>query len=259
MSMSRTSHRAMIDMVCEDAEDMSEIRDLETAKAVIRDIMSPTKLSWVLERIAASRFPNELLLLLTNSDGSDHHQLLPLIQELAKGEVDFDSLSLRALADHYWSLVVRERILRGDFRRAWDEIRRSFWGFEEGERHCWKIRPGARHAHDMAASLKAISGLVGELFEAMRKKALLPDIDLENKPHVEFDQRDFSTPPGIQFVVVTKGYPDFRGFANYRDQNAGTFTVTGRQMLMIAEYFSEKRKTKRRERIKARLSEASPI
>lgn len=255
MSISRTAHRAMIDEVCEDPEGMSEIRDLGTAKAVIEEIMSPTKLPWVLERIAASRFPNELLLLLAKICGGTHLKILPLMHELMKGEEIFDSIPMQVMADHYWSLVVRERIIRGDYRRGWDEIRRSFWGFSTEEHKLWLAGPGPRQPHLMTASDECIATLTNELYTSMRAKELVADIDLNEKPDVDLEA-EFSRPSGILFAIVTKGYTNF-GTMYHPNERHGKFSLYGRQVLVIAGYFSEKQKEAKRNRRERKLAAKS--
>lgn len=252
-TIGKTAHRAMIDEVCDDPGGMSEIRDLATAEAVIREIVSPTKLPWVLERIGASRFPSELLMVLAEICGTSHQQVLPLVQELMEGEEIFDSDPMQVVADHYWSLVVRERIIRGDYRRAWDEIRRSFWGFTPGEHKLWLASPGQRPPHLMTASDLRIALLVSELFLAMRSKDLIQDTDLNSVPDVMLDC-EFSRPPGILFAIMTRGFTNFGTVHHAHYVRDGKFTLQGRQVLVIAGYFSEKQKEAKRVRRERKLA-----
>lgn len=262
MKTNTESFRGLVAMVCDVPDGMSVIKNLETAKAVVRDIAPRAKHEWLLTRIAQSRFPGPLLAFLPEIYGTDHRQMLPLVEAMRRAQLNaFERDDIDTVANSYWSLVVRERIVRGDYRRAWDEIRRSLRGFrpqpftadEMLGGHVW------RYPQDMAASVPTITTLLNELFTAMREKGLIEEparATLEYRMRIDGQWSE----PGALFVIATANYNDV--VARHGSMRPKWITLTeppitveGQRMLTIASYFADKRNKQRRERTAQKLKD----
>jgi|GEM_PF-4855764 len=214
-------------------QGLVDIDELPNAKAVVASIAVRLSENDLLERIANSRFPVELLQFLPHVYGQLGENLQPVVKLLLDGCGDhFDEDALRGFADVYWSNVVRDRIARKDYQRAWNELKNAFRGARKNEAVIPEDQMHYTPVHgtplDIAASFDCVLRLVQELHAAMCKAELLPDVLSAPQPKVRFVSAASS---GILFAVAIKGY----------SQIAGTFTLQGRQAVAIATYLNKQR------------------
>ncbi|MDB5237694.1 MAG: hypothetical protein JWL88_796 [Parcubacteria group bacterium] len=246
MDTRSTHFRSLVDLVSEDPENISSLSNLETAKAIIRHIAPPVaKLDWLLVRIMESMYPSELLALLPEIYGREYAQLRLLVEALGEKNMGLPEDALETIADAYWSVVVRERIVRRDYRRAWDEIRRSFHGFRYEAFEAYEMmRTPVRYQNHMGASLECIESLIRELYIAMLAENLVPEDPWYEKVIVKLND-SFSKPSGIIFAMGINAY-------HKRDH---IFTPTGMRVLRISEYAGNLRKKKRVQQTERKMSE----
>jgi len=183
--------------------------------------------------------------------------------------------------DRYWARRVRRYLVRGDYRRTWDELNKARRGFTKPN----DVRPGTI-SHDQrddigevvfkswdayACSKEMLAELVADLFSAMEKNGLIAPISEEDKtlPGQKMPRRVFETKPtkGGRVIrsyelsgVTVSGFGFaciFRLKAGYmypRRQGDGcppklhVFDETGAQVLKIAAYFSKKKDERRRKK-----------
>lgn len=93
------------------------------------------------------------------------------------------------LADEYWMHQVRRFIVRGDFRRAWDELQKAYRGVLKATVQRSDFRDEQQYIHECQqphnrcwrASLNAVGQLSVELHDVMVEERLLTPISEEDR------------------------------------------------------------------------------
>jgi hypothetical protein len=244
-----TRFQSLVDLVSEDPENISSIGDFETVKAIIFHIAPPvTRLEWLLKRIMESMYPSQLLALLPDIYGRKAAQLKSLAEALGEKDMDLPEDALETIADTYWTVEVRERIVRKDYRRAWDEVRHAFYGFmDEAFTPEQMLHSPIRNQNHMGASLECIEGLINDLYAALLAENLVPEDPWFEKVVVKFNDA-FSKPAGILFATAIHGY----------HKHDRTFMSVGMRVIRISEYVNKVRNKKREQKFERKMGEQFP-
>ena len=235
---------ALHDIAVAEPHGLVDMDDLRLAKAVVSGIAPRLSTQDLLERIGMSQFPVELLQYLPHVYGPLYQELRPIAELLLEcGNDYFDGDALRGFADVYWSNVVRERILRKDFDRAYSEVKKAFRGMRQEHPAPSEdfLTTPTKHGspENLAASLECVCRLVHELHAAMCGLGIVPDVlATPTHPNHHMDSKT----PGIMFATGVRGYAPHR---------RPTFTLVGLQVVSIATTLNKQRNdqlTKARER-----------
>lgn len=227
---------AVLDMAVA-GEDALATYPITLAKQILPSLAGRLTPSALLLRIKESRCAGELMEYLPPVVGMTHAALSPFMEALSIYDLDdraWREVYLKPFADTYWACIVRERIVRKDWRRAWDEIKKA----------------AAYNVPRLCASSWMLRELVGDLYQAMREKG---DISLPEELgygkslpaltllHTAFPSR-FPRPDRF-------GRPEWGPLP--RVQN---LTDLERTAVGLALHFREVRKRKRQRRVDAAVA-----
>lgn len=237
--------QAVFDCALSDNHGLELIHELGPLKTVFRkiaEVMNPIEL---LDRARFTAYPDELLVLLTEIVGPRSDKLELLVRNLYESSMDdFGLRAIRTLADAYWSTLVRERLVRGDYRRAWDEVREAYRGFSN-----YKVRPGhppmPGGTSQMAASFPTLHTLVEEVYEHMRRKGLVSWIENDSirAPASAHYFRPVPDVAGWPFAIAINGV----------NRINSTVNRWGQMVLVIVRALNAERRKKRTNRIATKL------
>ncbi len=228
---------AIRDIALVEPHGLSDIEDLTTAKRVVSQIALRLTIDQLLERISHSPYTVELLRFLPHVYGSMKEQLRPVFDLLLeKGSRYFDSDALGEFADLYWQAVVNERIIRKDYRRAYDDIKRAFRGMRDAEL-IEDVLVTAKNGvpEDMAISPQCTKQMLHRLHAAMRDAELIEDVLVTAKQNWPY----FSDAPGMLFAAGVGG----REWTEQHDT-----TLCDMQIMAIARYLNSERNDSRKRR-----------
>lgn len=228
----------------------------------------------LLERIKNSCHEGKLLEYLPKVIGTSLpvlNQMLGYLRTAVHEDKDsWERDSLRLVSDQYWQLRVLDRIAHGEYRRAWEDIKKSFRGFHDGEEAENRV-PFETYPHgeatDFAASLKMIRTLVATLYGAMLEKKLIEQV------HEEPAQIEISEERRIVYTVRPRSdsgtLPRPRVFTNLEiagvefayaiNEASGGFDAQSQMALRIAAYFAQQRREKRRQKYEAELAQLQAL
>lgn len=268
--------QAMVDVATEETHGLDAITNLNISKRVVRELARKLSTAALLERIKHSRFNNELLGFLPHVFGHNRKGLHPVAEILLKSEDDeWDNSELRKFADTYWGIVVHGYVMNGDYRRAWDEIRRAFRGLSPTEpANSFELYPHGE-ARQLAASRDYLSTLIAELYAALYSKA---KVQLVSDSAVPFQSVIERYPGARNAYYLPRGWPYSRGevkprilegwrdlpgknfaseFGIWRDEETRDTMVgpVAQMVFEIARYFSAKRDAKRKRKFEQAVAE----
>jgi len=233
----------MVDEALHGDSVLRDFTDVTSAQAVLAGIARHTKPCDVLRQVATSDVMEDLIKHLPTVYGRTRQELEPLVECVLADIKSWDELCLdgsflEVFADTFWRTTVCER-LKGDERRAWEDIKRAYRGLVPKES---ELRPkkedifGMAHGspEQLTASPKVVAELIGTLYEWLARRKLVPislgTVSLENLRREEsWRRRNLKGIPGTVFA---------REMLNHGQVTAAT------QVLEIAEYFAEQRKVR---------------
>jgi hypothetical protein len=155
---------------------------------------------------------------------------------------------LKEKADAFWSEEFHRRIVRKDFRRAWETIKHACTGLRiVGQKNILVASPGA------------IAGLLSVLHVRMQERRLIGDLglaDYSSVPAIDnklprVGSHGFARKPKIS---RNRHIPGIQVAAYVRSYDGGPETAE-RMALAIGRYFAERRNEKRMKRYKQLLKE----
>lgn len=157
--------------------------------------------------------------------------------------VQYGSIHLACFAEAYWNIVIGERIKRRDFRRVWDDIKKSVR--EADCKNGELVRYTDRHLRG--------------LYHAMEDARLLGGDRYDGTHHFHEDTAFY----GLAFLFEL--YPRSRerirvdSFEQPRKIKAGRYDFEGYETLIfeLARYFARERQRKRDRSLERRLSSGS--
>lgn len=114
-------------MAKEEERIFSYVDDPETAKRMLVCVHRKLSLDELLERMSYSSHGTVLLAKLPQLVGMTPEALHPVMKLLQENYYDWRHASLEGFTDRYWEVVIRDRIQRGDTRRAWDEVKKAIF------------------------------------------------------------------------------------------------------------------------------------
>ena len=168
----------MVDVVVDDEHGLEAIGDVYQSKVVIERaaLRIPTALA-LLRRIQYSSCPHDLAEYLPHIIGYNRETWEPYAQIVLANPESYSEI-LEPFTVQYWLVRVRERIYRGDFGRAWDELRKAYRGFDPKPSEPFQIiTPG--EITKLAAPVTCIMVLLHGLHQAMYDKGLVQAVLLE--------------------------------------------------------------------------------
>lgn len=234
--MNQVHFEVLVDMASADERALETCHDLAVSKRVLVLISRRLTIPELLERIKYSPLASELLADLPDVLGFTREALYPAFEELAlpvNYEGEWSEVSLHDFIDKYWSVVIFERIARGDFRRAWDEMKKGIR---------WE-------PNRLALSPSGAETIVGELFAAITKKEPL------TLPPARTDRRWGVPVPGLGVLAKLYGFPEPDEFGRPCDQIPSILDDEHRRIMALASYFSQKEKDRRSRRAKKKVEE----
>ncbi len=251
----------MVDVAVDDSRGLGAIGTLPKAQAVLRRLIGVLRPEELLERILHSPLQAALIKALPNLVGTTSVQLRPYVDamlnwndENAEWELD----SHHALAAAYWQAVVLERITLRDYRRAWDEIRRAYRGFQSQEDSSFgdpnrtptdEVLCGG--PSEMAATSEVVENLVIELYSKMLVERLVPAVsstpvqvdDYEKHTVYRVQKREGKQTKPANYTSH-KPVPGI-GFAKAVGNTISGYDRIGQMVLALARYASSGRNKKR--------------
>jgi hypothetical protein len=149
--------------------------------------------------------------------------------------------------DRHWESQLRLHVAKGDFARAWDDLKRSLGGWlsqqaralhdsdpvEEMQRLRKAVDRGDRY---LMATMPVGKALVTELFLAMHYRGLIPRLPA-TEALTAFSYQDMQT-PGMTYALM------FLPYTRAREANPPEYYM----ILRMADYFSRQREERRRNR-----------
>jgi hypothetical protein len=203
----------------------------------------------VLKRIKHSRYPTEMLVQLPSCVGNTRTSLDPYMTTLSTDEelirpnneevgwID----AVAAFADIYWTCVVQERIVRGDFRRAYAELNKAA-----------QFEPVL-----LSAGHNILERLVNSLFVAMTQRGIDVQLPLEKlyflfqAPGIKLLSHVF---PG-EFSVHESRIGWGRSNTDSWSGTTKTLSEAQRRTMALSQYFRELEKQKRRTRTSKKIAQ----
>ena len=186
-----------------------DIEDIDTAKAVLREIARSLPIRDLLIRIGYSAFPLELLAYTTNMRGGTVTDLKPIARHLYEVRRYFESDALWAFADVYWQAAQRAKREARDWSGAWHVTKMATLGEAAlTDQVDWQLTPliGGEPI-GLLVSLDCGRRMVQDLHAAMCEAKLLPDVLVQPVPEGLSWGKDW--PAGINVAREIGGYdPD---------------------------------------------------
>src|SRR3990167_1260392 len=171
-------------------------------------------------------------------------------------------------SDQFWLHRVRWYIAKGDFRRAWDELKRAWRGFFVGPKDTSVWLRGIRpNWYYYAASKKVLAQLVHELYHGMLDKQIIDPITEDDhalrtakqKVHVYgIRVREVAAVHVHTRTVIVAGIDFARLFRRTEQPYDVTKPLVladeGAMILKIAEYWRQQRNAQRRRQCETKLT-----
>lgn len=205
--------------------DLSGIHSVDRLKAIFRRVAPGTKPDKIVTLMSNSEHPDVLIQeLLEMPAFHTREQLEKFIELLANTHDVFDRDHVQTMVEMYWRLCVDIRLDRGDYRRAWDEVKRSRKGIGE-------------HVGETAD----VHALVEQVFDYMKQKGLVSEIVEEYikapdfVPYPGTSLHRISKIPGWKFVIDSGSSSREKGVDRI-----------GQMILAIAAFLKEQKVSKRK-------------
>jgi hypothetical protein len=162
----------------------------------------------------------------------------------------WDWQDLVGFAETYWNIRVRERIQRGDFGRAWDELRKAYQGFNPKPLEPFQsIQRG--ELSNLTANNLCIGLLIDELYVAMLDKGLVSECSSEPVSLRALIGSEFKEDPSY-WDKRRRLFPG-EAFARLWMRH-GQVSPSGQRAYHVAKYLSNKRNEKRKRKIEQAMS-----
>jgi hypothetical protein len=177
--------QAVVDMATEDPRRLETIKDEKTAQVILQRLYSKLTTKELLERIQHSRFQAGLTRYLLKLMGRNTKALQDFLPLFLDSETEWESEATDTFITTYWTVTIEDYIERGEFKSAWEQIKKSYRGFakkDEGrsspDRDPFESAPyGGRE--NFSAPLTAIEASIAGLYQKMLKEQLVPQIGEE--------------------------------------------------------------------------------
>ena len=246
----------MADVAFEDPQGFGRVGNLEVATALLdRTIKRTSKMPAILERIRNSQFPDDLLKHLSETvdlklKDLEEHALM-ILEEPELWEFAY----LVEFAHIYWTKRFNWHLAKRDHRRAWNELRNAFRGFNPQRPDPGK--PMLRgNTSKLAAPDRTITEFVQKLYRAMRHEELVEAIE---SPMISIDVMA----PGCRLDMLPKDAPRAEQKKRLVPEASliglfaerGVIFYHGQQAFVLARYFKGKEKERQNRRNERRVDE----
>lgn len=248
--MNSAERQAIFDYALTDERGLEHFTSLPEATEMLGLIAGQLEPFELFVRVRSSAFPNELLELLigvlTTKIEARPDMLKPIAEALLEDNNEFRVSSIESFFDHYWSVCVRSRLLRKDYRRAFDEVKRANLGLQGN--HYSRISGSLMHT------------LIEEIYDYMHSQGHLDAV--ADEPMRLFDQRYerhklVSNLAGFQLAQVVGGV-DWKEEEISRTWRTTMMDIPyankiGQMIIAIAGRLNSERKEKKAHRIARNL------
>jgi len=166
----------VLDLACSEEHGLEFLTDLDLLKEAFRRCSRGKTIEVVVEEMCSLAHPTALLLdLLSRTVRKSPERLTSLCKVLVENKRCFEEELVRTFADAYRRTLVRYRLLHGNYRKAWSEVKAAHKGYAEVE-----VPPGQPAPHggafELAASEPTIHLLINEVHAEMVREGLVTPI-----------------------------------------------------------------------------------
>ncbi|MEK7462283.1 MAG: hypothetical protein AAB618_01805 [Patescibacteria group bacterium] len=189
--------RAIVDCALEDQRAFEAVENVDVLKKAVNELYHRIPLEELIKRLTSSEHCAELCLHLNRKTfrGEEARTALRRMGNNPGAISHHDNTASDALCEvvnALWRHSINEYIIRDDFRRAWDEIKAAFRGFDAP-----KYEAGQPPEQgELCAASDTIEDSVRLLFDGMQKAGLVEALKSQSR-RVPYSWSDFPVVPPV--------------------------------------------------------------